>query len=472
MMINKNYSKHFNILLVDDDPLVHETTKFEFGAYPEFQFKYFVSGEEGIEEIKKNSHKYALIILDYQLGEEKLDGAQAAKEILNINSDQLIVTYSGDDSRGALKDTFKAGVVDFLEKTISHDEKLEIILKHCQSFRKRHEALCPNRLENKYEETLKKVGLVGRTEKMFRVGEQIKLAAQHDSNVLVRGETGTGKELVAKAIHYNSNRSLRPFIAVNCGAINTSTMASELFGHKKGSFTGAISDKKGLFEEANGGTVFLDEIGDMPLNIQVAILRVIQEGEIVPLGSNISKKVNIRIIAATHVNLEQKIKDKEFREDLYFRLNILDINIPPLRERRDDLEPLLLHFSKCFSTPKFFTPPVVEKLKSYDWPGNVRQLENAVKKLDIFTGNADRIRAEDVGIDFFTSISIASPTKDTETPTSLNTIDDLKEYTDSIEKRFWESKIKMSRSINELAKAFKIPKTSLYRKLSSLEIQH
>ena len=226
--------------------------------------------------------------------------------------------------------------------------------------------------------------IIGKSEAVRSTRDLIKKVAPSDSTVLILGESGTGKELVAQALHSCSERAESTFIPVNCGAIPADLMESELFGHKKGAFTGAFSDRKGRFELANNGTIFLDEIGDMPLNLQVKLLRVLQERVIDPVGSSRQLEINVRVIAATHQNISEKIKSNEFREDLYYRLNVIPIEIPPLRERKEDIVPLLSHFAiraaKDRTTPIKFSENSLKILSSYYWPGNIRELANLVDR--------------------------------------------------------------------------------------------
>lgn len=231
--------------------------------------------------------------------------------------------------------------------------------------------------------------MIGRSPAMKCLFEAIQKVAKSDSTVLITGESGTGKELVAKAIHYNSERHAHPLVPVNCGAIPSELLESELFGHLKGSFTGATRDKAGRFEIAQGGSIFLDEIGDMPAHLQVKLLRVLQEKTFEPVGGLKSIKSDVRIIAATNVILEDAVKSKSFREDLYYRLNVIPINIPPLRERRSDVPVLIDYFLKKFNEQKnrnveISDPQVIDILLRYDWPGNVRELENLVERLVVF----------------------------------------------------------------------------------------
>jgi len=242
--------------------------------------------------------------------------------------------------------------------------------------------------------------LIGKSKKMQQIYNLLQKISNSESTIMIQGENGTGKELVAKAVHYHSPRKDAIFMAVNCSAFNDNLLDSELFGHVKGSFTGAIKDKKGFFEVANGGTLFLDEIGDTSLTMQVKLLRVLQEGTFLPVGATTPKKVNVRVIAATNKNLKEMIAKGEFREDLYYRINVINVQLPSLRERQDDI-PLLMDFfmeKRCQETGvplKNFSKKALEKMLDYPWPGNVRELENEVERLVVLSGD-DKMVTPDI----------------------------------------------------------------------------
>ena len=457
----------YHILLVDDDELVHKTVAFEYADYSELKFESAFSGEEALVMMKEDPFKYAVVLLDYQMN--GLDGAETAKAMLELNPEQYILICSSDGSRDALKRSFKAGVVEFLEKNISTEEKVEKIFNYCHQFEKNQQVNNPVFMSIKNQQIMDSVNMVGSAPQSVKLAQDILTVAQYDGNVLIRGETGVGKELVAQGIHDHSNRRNKKFVVINCGAISKNLIESELFGHAKGSFTGAHVDKKGKFQEANGGTVFLDEIGDMPFDVQVKLLRVLQQGEIEPIGK-LPIKVDVRVIAATHVNLEKNIKNKLFREDLFFRLNVLGVTVPPLRDRIDDVDMLVEHFNKkYFVDPKPFTKGAVAKLKLFDWPGNIRQLENAVRRLDIVAENDFKIRAEHLTNGFFKSISSGM---DSEKKVNIDSVEDLKSQIDELERAYWKNQLVKTSSITQMAKNNNVAQATLYRKLSSLGLEY
>ncbi|MEK7776477.1 MAG: sigma-54 dependent transcriptional regulator, partial [Planctomycetota bacterium] len=257
--------------------------------------------------------------------------------------------------------------------------------------------------ENKYLHTeLEKVyglkKIIGNSRAMLKVLDMVSRVAFSSATVLITGESGTGKELVARAIHFSGNRKDGKFVAINCATLSENLLESELFGHVKGAFTGAVKDKKGLFEDADGGALFMDEIGDIPKSVQAKMLRVLQEGEFMSLGDTVTKKVDVRIIAATNQDLLQRVQDKEFREDLYYRLNVINITVPPLRERKEDIPLLVKHFIEKYNKKenkqiKGVSPEIEKEFYHYNWPGNVRELENVIERAITLT-NEDTITAD------------------------------------------------------------------------------
>lgn len=282
----------------------------------------------------------------------------------------------------------KAGAFHYLTKPFNIDEVLSLAEKAIEQKRLQQEN---SMLKSTLQERFAFDNIIGQSEEITKVFKLIETVADSDSTILISGESGTGKELVAKAIHYNSDRADKVMVPVNCGAIPEELLESELFGHVKGAFTGAISNRQGRFEAANQGTIFLDEIGDMSPSLQVKILRVLQERKFEPVGSTKTIETDVRVIAATHRDLEAAVKEKRFREDLYYRLNVIPVRIPPLRERKQDIPILIQHFMKFFNEAKKrdlhgFSQDAMDLLLSHNWPGNVRELENLVERMVILKG--------------------------------------------------------------------------------------
>lgn len=329
--------------------------------------------------------EFALVLLDYHMPETM--GDVAASMIREKYPNQQVAMFSCDLTRDAVKQSLRSGAVDFIEKSSSPEEILNRVQLYCQRYETILRTIRPSSTRNKTDnqKLIESIGLVGQSSEMAELAMKVhRLATASDVSVLVRGESGTGKERIARALHDLSNRRLKPFVAINCAAIPKELLESELFGHKKGSFTGAVNDREGKFVVANGGTIFLDEIGDMPLELQAKLLRVLQERTVEPVGATISKKIDVRVISATHKNLEKLVSDGTFRADLMYRLNTVEVAIPALRERLDDIEPLVGHFTEAFNkrygTNKYFQRRTLEILRKYSWPGNVRELDNIVEK--------------------------------------------------------------------------------------------
>lgn len=361
----------------------------------------------------------------------------------------------------------KAGAVDFIDKSASAEEKVAIVRSYCLKFDEISRVLDVKQFEKETANQDKKSSLLGKSRAIQELNEQIKKIKESSSTVLIRGESGTGKELVARAIHNHSNRSNRPFIAINCGAISEKLIESELFGHEKGAFTDAITKKIGKFQLAHGGTIFLDEIGDMPLDMQVKLLRVLQEGTIDPVGSRESIHVNVRIIAATNVDLEEAILEKKFREDLYYRLSVIPMFLSPLRERREDIDLLVAHFLKkhAMGSQKKFLASTLRYFHEFSWKGNVRELENTVDQLLTLTVD-DYISPHHLNPKFFKNQA-----------TGADFDCDWKSFTrqrevrqNEIEKKFLTYHLQKSQSVRALAITLKMPKSTLQLRIKELEI--
>jgi DNA-binding NtrC family response regulator len=364
------------MLIVDDDKVTRELLKEIFekeGYFPELA----ASGEEAIQKIKKES--YPIVISDIRMF--SVSGLDLLNQIMVHDARTVVILMTGFGTMEGAIQAIQKGAFDYISKPFKMDELKAIVLRakeHWNSLQvpRSNQGATENPAERK---------LIGKSPQIIEVYKTVARASMATSHVLIVGESGTGKEMVARGIHENSFRREKKFVAINCGALSENLLESEIFGHMKGAFTGAIANKKGLFEEADGGTLFLDEIGDMPLPLQVKLLRVLQEGEFKPVGSNETHKADVRVIAATHVNLEEAVKAGTFREDLYYRLKVILIELPALRDRLMDLPDLIEHFLRRFSaaTKKNVSHLSEESMKllmNYSWPGNVRELENAIER--------------------------------------------------------------------------------------------
>lgn len=323
-----------------------------------------------------------LVITDLYLDKARAGGMEVLKKARGLNPPGVVIVITGFGSIETAVEAMKFGAYDYLEKPFKLDE-LKLCVQRALNYNDvaSENVYLKKQLGKKYKFNQ----LIGTSPKMQDVLKMIEKVADSDSTILILGESGTGKELVARALHFNSRRQFAPFIPVNCSALPENLLESELFGHRKGAFTGAIADKKGLFQEADGGTIFLDEIGTMSSMLQSRLLRVLQEKEVRRVGDNTPVYVNVRVLAATNEPLEKRIKDGAFREDLYYRLNVIPIGLPALRDRTEDIPLLVSHFLKDKVSPrngKAFqvTRQTMEVLCKHDWPGNVRELENAIER--------------------------------------------------------------------------------------------
>jgi len=350
------------------------------------------TGEAGIKAVEAN--RYELALLDVWL--PGIDGIETLTRIQAVDPDLPVVVISGHGTVETAVKAVRLGAADFIEKPLSLER---ILLAVSNSLRRRKLEQEVRALKAEVEHRHQIVGESDAIKELLRVIAQ---AAPSNGRVLITGENGTGKELVARGIHQQSLRSAGPFVEVNCAAIPEELIESELFGHTKGSFTGAVSSRKGKFEIADGGTLFLDEIGDMTLKTQAKVLRALQEQKIEPVGGAASVSVDVRVIAATNKNLEDEIRKGAFRDDLYFRLNVIPIYVIPLRERRFDIPMLVRHFSREYAAEygrhiKDYSPGAMEVLVAHDWPGNVRELRNMVERL-VIMAKGDVVQVSDLGV--------------------------------------------------------------------------
>jgi DNA-binding NtrC family response regulator len=367
------------VLLIDDEvtmvQMVAELLRRE--GHEVFPFSSFNAAVETLE-----AQRPELVITDLYLDKTRTHGLEILQKARALNPPSTVIVITAYATIETAVDAMKKGAFDYLEKPFKVED-LRLCIQRALSY---NEAISENvylrkQLKKKYQFNQ----IIGNSPQMQEVFKMIERVADTDSTILILGESGTGKELVAKALHFNSRRQFAPFVPINCSALPENLLESELFGHCKGAFTGAINDKKGLFQEADGGTIFLDEIGSMPPVLQSRLLRVLQDKEVRRVGDNVAVTVNVRVLAATNEPLEKRLEEGTFREDLYYRLNVIPINLPSLRERPDDVPVLTMHFLRSKVNPrtgKLFqiTRKALEVLAAHDWPGNVRELENAIER--------------------------------------------------------------------------------------------
>jgi two-component system nitrogen regulation response regulator GlnG len=363
------------ILIVDDD----ESVRWVLKKSLEKEGMTAVLAQDAAEAFERlNEGGIAIVLMDIRM--PGMSGFEALDKIQQDGKGVSVIIMTAQATMQNAIEAMRRGAFDYITKPFDLDE-VNILVQKAIDVRRLSQEVTALRAEvrEKYEG-----GLVGNTPAMQEIYKTIGRVAESDATVLIHGESGTGKELVARAIHYHSKRAGRPFVAVNSAAIPSELLESELFGHEKGAFTGAVIRKIGKFEAAAGGTMFLDEIGDMSLPLQGKLLRVLQEREFERVGGTESIRTDVRVIAATHQNLEKAVREKRFREDLFYRLNVIQLNIPPLRKRKDDITPLAEYFMQKHQTgqgkPRVLTPETLKILRAYDWPGNVRELENAIQR--------------------------------------------------------------------------------------------
>lgn len=364
------------ILIVDDDVNFLELLKVRLES-ADYEVITHSIEEDAIKAVQQQP--FALSIVDLQL--IKKDGITLMEEFHKINPEMPVIILTAYGSIESAVEAMKRGAFNYLTKPFDPRELL-FQVEHAIEKQKLSGEI--KRLRSLIKEQYDFKNIVAKSEKMQGILEQISRVAETDSTVFIYGESGTGKELIAKAIHLSSNRKEKPFVPINCAAIPETLLESELFGYEKGAFTGALKSTKGLLVQAHEGTIFLDEIGDMPLSMQVKLLRFLQERQLYPIGSKNPIEVDVRVIVATNKNLVEMVKEGQFREDLFYRIHVIPIHIPPLRERKEDIPLLVEHFLKKFNQQmrkevKGVVPLAMQKLMLYDWPGNVRELENIIE---------------------------------------------------------------------------------------------
>ncbi len=387
-----------------------------------------------------------------------LDGMEVLQRIRERRSDQIVVMISGHGTIHTAVEATRMGAYDFLEKPLDSD-RLLLTLRNALAVHG-----LSARVEALQSEVMSRHEIVGDSFPIRQVVERVERVAPTDARVLITGENGTGKELVARALHGLSGRAGAPFVEINCAAIPGELIESELFGHIKGSFTGAIADRPGKFEQADGGTLFMDEVGDMSLAAQAKVLRALEQGVVTRVGGQKAIRVEVRVLAATNKNLPEEIEAGHFREDLYYRLNVVPIHVPPLRERREDIAMLVQHFAARFGdggpgTARRFGADAVERLQELDWPGNVRELRNTVERLAILS-SGDQITPADVDLLVSGGRSVGGM------GLPLGASGTFAEFKDRAEQAFILQKLReFDWNVSETARALDMPRSNLYKKI-------
>ncbi len=441
------------VLIVDDEQGVRDALG-QLLDYERYEVRKASNAADGIAEYEKwNPH---LVFMDVKMA--GMDGLEALKRLRQLDPAAVVVMISGHATIQTAVEATQHGAYDILEKPLDTDRILVTLRNALSHLDLREENVrLRESMEARYE-------IVGRSYAINTLIEQVERVAVTQARVLITGENGTGKELVARAIHKRSSRADRPFVEVNCAAIPGELIESELFGHMKGSFTGAFADRAGKFEQAHTGMLFMDEVGDMSLAAQAKVLRVLQDGEVTRIGGSKRISVDVRVLAATNKNLMDEIHAGRFREDLYYRLNVVPVFVPPLRERRDDIPLLVAHFLQQLSrsesiAPKTMSEEAVQRLQSLEWPGNVRELRNTIERLLILVGGP-RITLADV------ERQVGVRSADSASLGSLTSMQTFEEFKQAAERAFLLVKLReFDWNVSETARALEMPRSNLYKKI-------
>jgi two-component system nitrogen regulation response regulator NtrX len=445
-----------SILIVDDERGIRETLR---GVLEDegFFVETVASGEDCLKAV--DAKNFACILLDVWL--PNIDGLETLKLLREKANDSAVVMISGHGNIETAVNATKLGAFDFIEKPLSI-ERTVLTVRNAIKQRELEKAN-----QNLAEQLGKEYEMVGESVAMRALRKQIAIVAPTDGRILISGESGTGKELVARAIHAQSKRRNAPFVEINSAAIPEDLVESELFGHAKGAFSGALSAKKGKFEIADGATIFLDEIGDMSPRVQAKVLRVLEEQRFEPVGSNTPVKVDVRVVSATNKSLDFLIEEGNFRADLFYRLNVIPFQVPPLRERLEDVPLLVEHFNRKFSAdygkkPKQFTEDAIAALQNYSWLGNVRELRNTVERIVIMNVRG-RVSADDLP-----ELKISAATA---APAAAFRFPSFKDATDSYQREFIQHKLLESDgNISRAAESMNVDRSHLYRRMKNLGI--
>ena len=413
-------------------------------------------GKDAINAITKQP--YAVAILDIQM--PGADGIKVLREIMRVRPETRVIMITAYGTVEMAVEAIKLGACDYVMKPVMFEDILTKVRQHFRYLELKEENL---KLKQELSGSFDIGQIIGQTPSMQQVFDMIRKVARTKSNVLITGESGTGKELVARAIHSLGSQNGRRFVAVNCGAIPESLLESELFGHKKGSFTSASADKEGLFESARGGTLFLDEIGHMPMSCQVKLLRAVEQRQILPVGSTEPVDIDLRLIAATNRDPIEEIKAERFREDLYYRMNVVGIHLPPLRERKEDIPLLVEHFIRKYNIEMGkqcvgVSDDVMRLLMSYEWRGNIREMQNVIERAIIFAED-DTIRASDIGFLGSEAIALSKEGQSLQEAVKAYEKQEIRQVLNS---HNWNKA--------EAAKSLGIGLSSLYRKIDELGI--
>jgi len=444
------------ILVVDDEAAIRDSLRMTL-EYEGYEFVGAATGQEGLALVEREAPD--LVLLDVKM--PGMDGLEVLDRLRAMNEALPVVVISGHGTISTAVEATKKGAFDFIEKPFASERVLVSLRNALDQGRLRDE----NRSLKKAVEVRHQ--MIGDSAGLKQVMAAVGRAAPTNATVLIQGESGVGKELVARTIHRNSLRSRERFVQVNCAAIPEELIESELFGHEKGSFTGAVRRQTGKFVEADGGTIFLDEVGDMSSRAQAKVLRVLEAGEVEPVGAARVRQVAVRVIAATNRDLTESIKEGRFREDLYFRLNVLPVRTPPLRERSDDIPELTEHFTRLFSQrdnrkPRRFASSALSVLKARSWPGNVRELKNLIERV-LIMADSDPIEARDLPPE-----ALVSPTEISERGLLLATLSEFKEYA---EREFLVAKLRENGwNISRTAEVIHTPRSNLYKKIEHHKI--
>ena len=458
------------ILVIDDEAAIRDSLRMIL-EYEDYRFVGAASGQEGLEIVQRE--RPDVVLVDIKM--PGMDGMEVLRKLRALDEGLPVIMISGHGNNATVVEAIKSGAFDFFEKPLSSER----VIVTLQNVLRQSELSTENRdlrvaMESRYE-------LVGQSPALRAVLEAVTRAAPTNATVLLLGESGVGKELVARTIHRNSPRTSQRFVQVNCAAIPEELIESELFGHEKWSFTGATEKQVGKFEQADRGTIFLDEVGDMSQKTQAKVLRVLQEQEVERLGSARTIKVDVRVIAATNKNLEEAIARGEFREDLYFRLNVIPIVVPPLRERREDIPRLVQHFAKRTAEehnlkPKRFDGAAMDALQRYRWRGNIRELRNTVERLLIMTPS-DLVRVEDLPAEIRIGDVAPRALPDAEAPVRAGEAPaagpgTLREFKDASERAYLVQKLRENNwNISRTAELIDTPRSNLYKKLEQYGIK-